>query len=261
MERLSRRGAVRIGSLFLAISSSGCGQNLSIPNQCELASLSNKPSEIVRYCYPEIAGREPQSFGRLKSTRGVYEWFNYSPMQFNPESAARMIRYFEDLAQDRGEYSYILAKEIIRFSLKPALNFPQLILIVDKQQSSPRKSGYGNNTLLVVIPQQENDFMYSKFLRTKEGVLIKDFATLSCTSSIDVKPTDSRWDGLIDRIVATSWGHAFAIKQQGVPYADYSAWAAVVRIGSDPTKAAYPQFLISKERYDSIPMVGNVLVA
>lgn len=259
MERLSRRSAVRLGSLFLAFSYSGCGQNLSIPNQCELASLSNKPSETVRYCYPEIAGREPQTFGKLKSTRGLYEWFNYSQIQFNPDGAARMISYFENLAQDKSEYSYILGKEMIRFSLKPTLNFAQLILIVDKQSSNPRRSGYGNNTLLVVIPQEESDFIYSKFLKTKGGVLIKDFATLACTSSIDVKPTDSKWDGLIDRIVATSWGHAFAIRQQGIPYVDYSAWAAVVRIGSDPTKATYPQFLISQERYDSIPLVVNVL--
>lgn len=248
---------VLAGSVF---SLTGCGTSVTVPDNCQVASSLNNKADIIKYCYPEVAKLEPRARGRLRSITPDYQWINYTGREFNLETAARTIAYSQELAKRDEEFSHVLDSEQIRFKFKAKAALPQQILIVNKKDINRDGSSYNHHTLLLVVPDDEQDWSSARFSRT-QTLLNRDFAVMTARASLEIQSKRPALDKLLIWIIASSWGEAFAIRQLHPPisYLVYFEWALRFPIPSGQPNITYSKFILPESEYSKIPIVGNIV--
>lgn len=252
MERVTRR--VHLEQLIatpLAVVTTACLRP-SQPSETSISPCLVDPRnpDFIKRCYPELAKLSLQARGSLSIQDRVFNWRNYTNFEFNPNAAAKILDFFirlgrSSMEQPESEQRFIYAYkgEELEFTYQPGSKRDWQLFIAPKQALSQNFSYLDNISMFLPIPDET--------IR-KEILIFRDFAYLAFDSQVLAKFRNGKFQSVGQRIIAISWGIAFAFRQRAL-YPEYSKQAIQAKIGP------ITPYIIPQKSYDQMPMVGPLI--
>lgn len=264
MQERSQKLFSRRDFLFLAASLPllSCQKLESVLNDIEYA-------DALRY-YPELKNYQLIEKGSFTTKNNKKtNWFNLSQANFNPQIAKRIYEIFEQLADTQLQVSSLTRGQKDAFVAKPRQKTERILFLVPEGAPAPTWSGEAppgsaahlaattglltqepyTITFVRIFESAKNLPPSSVFTNIESNTNLA-FNVEVCQSAIHMQPVDPTRSPnvLVQEFTCNSLGAAFTLKQMGINYGEYQAWARRV--------TSMPVMLLSEEQYNGIQLVG-----
>lgn len=225
----------------------------------------------IRLYYPALTGLTVWETSQLNTERSLTKYFNLSSAHFDPAAARETIEYFEKLAASEKSLLYQFRGEFGPFSLGLKPRTQRVIFLVPERVPTPPWPNVASTAAttgifeggpyvsFVRIYNRQEDLPASRVFTTIEKAANKALVVEICQSSIQVSSLTAEVANLGQEIVCNSWGAAFALKQDGFAYSQYTKWARTTSIRANPQSSSYPLYVVTEPDYRQIPKIGAII--
>ncbi|OGY16539.1 MAG: hypothetical protein A2785_03020 [Candidatus Chisholmbacteria bacterium RIFCSPHIGHO2_01_FULL_49_18] len=228
----SRRAAIVAGSVGTA----GLGLYL-LDRRFGIFSgerLGSEYPEVLRY-YPEMAEQPVRENGVFQTTQTSVRWFNFGDARFDPDAAARIFSYFEEIS-DNGIISSIHnpSGEDVYFEARPnPVVRPEHVFITSAEAPNPSwltdwgqggtYRGFDGSVNLTRIPLVSPEpGLEREVYDTVEKNANKIFIIEACQNSVNVISSDPETPHYFQEAFCVGSGTAVAFRQMKVTYSGYT---------------------------------------
>lgn len=233
--------------------------------------LTIKYQEVKLY-YPQIKDYPVFNHGEFTTGNTHTKWFNLTRADFNPQLATIVFKFFEDLGQGQKLINYSYDQRSVPFALDRKPRTERVVFLVPQTAPSPGWPDIAHNATttgrftdgpyvtFVRVLNTKKDLPPSQVFTSAELAANKAFAVEACQSSLRIFSLTPEVAHLVGQeIICNSWGIAFTLKQNGMPFEDYQTWAKDTQIRKDPNSPSFSVYVLNENEYAGIPTVGVVI--
>lgn len=188
----------------------------------------------------------------------------------NSTQVLKLITYFEDLIKQKRYFDYpsdIPSPYPLIIDSRPKTG--QIVYLIPWNTPYPTwqdsKNGpsnaetnhtfsFGTELSFVKIPNSSSDIPPSQVFKTTESVANAFFVTEICQAALDVTSTIPIFTEEGNEIICNSMGRTYVVRQLGMSYENYAAWAKTVKFRKNETSPLFPMLILSKQDYENIPL-------